>query len=54
MPQIEFEHTISAGERPQNYTLDRLATGTGNYRLEADKIYFFFACGLNIQRVGVT
>ena len=24
-----FEPTISAGERPQTYTLDRAATGTG-------------------------
>jgi len=23
MPQVGFEHTISAGERPQTYTLDR-------------------------------
>ena len=29
-----FEHTNSAGERPQNYPLDSAATGTGaNYRL---------------------
>jgi hypothetical protein len=32
MPSVEFEPTISAGERPQNYALDRAATGTGNYR----------------------
>ena len=29
MPQMEFEPTISEGERPQNYVLDRAATGTG-------------------------
>jgi hypothetical protein len=29
MPPVEFEPTISAGERPQTYTLDRAATGTG-------------------------
>jgi len=29
MPPVEFEHMISAGERPQNYALDRAATGTG-------------------------
>jgi hypothetical protein len=28
MPPVGFEPTISAGERPQNYTLDRAATGT--------------------------
>ena len=26
---LGFEPTISAGERPQNYALDRAATGTG-------------------------
>jgi len=29
MPSVEFETTISASERPQNYALDRAATGTG-------------------------
>ena len=29
MPPVEFEPTISAGERPQTYALDRAATGTG-------------------------
>jgi len=28
MPPVEFEPTISAGERPRAYTLDRVATGT--------------------------
>ena len=31
MPPVGFEPTISAGERPQTYALDRAATGTGNY-----------------------
>jgi len=26
---VGFEPTISAGERPQTYALDRAATGTG-------------------------
>jgi hypothetical protein len=26
---VGFEHTISTGERPQTYALDRAATGTG-------------------------
>jgi hypothetical protein len=30
MPPVGFELTISAGERPQTYTLDRAATGNGN------------------------
>ena len=29
MSQVGFEPTISAGERPQTYTLDRAATRTG-------------------------
>ena len=30
MPPVGFEPTISAGEGPQTYALDRAATGTGN------------------------
>jgi len=29
MPPVEFEPTISAGERPQTHALDRAATGIG-------------------------
>ena len=29
MPPVGFEPTISAGEWPQTYALDRAATGTG-------------------------
>ena len=29
MPSVGFETPISAGTRPQNYALDRAATGTG-------------------------
>ena len=35
MPPVGFEPTISAGERPQTYTLDRAATGTGKLRILA-------------------
>jgi hypothetical protein len=31
MRPVGFETTISAGEQPQNYALDRAATGTGMY-----------------------
>ena len=31
MPPVGFEPTISAGEWPQTYALDRVATGTGIY-----------------------
>jgi hypothetical protein len=30
MPPVEFEPTVSAGERPQTYALDRAAAGTGS------------------------
>ena len=29
MPPVGLEPTISAGEQPQTYALDRAATGTG-------------------------
>ena len=39
MPPVGFETTISAGERPQTYALDREATGTGTvWRLQEEKI----------------
>ena len=31
MPRVGFEPTISAGERPKIYALDRTATGTGTW-----------------------
>ena len=30
MPPVGFEPTISAGERPKTYALDRAATGIGS------------------------
>ena len=42
MPPVGFEPTISAGERPQNYALDRAATGTGilsKYHIKCRHIY---------------
>jgi hypothetical protein len=43
---VWFEPTISAGERPQTYALDRAATGTGDYetwntKFSIDKNSFF-------------
>ena len=32
MAPVGFEPTISAGERPKTYALDRTATGTGVLR----------------------
>ena len=37
MPPVGFEPTISAGERPQTYALDRAATGTGS--VDIDRLY---------------
>jgi len=33
MPPVEFEPTISVGERLQTYVLDRAATGTDNQHI---------------------
>ena len=41
MPPVGFEPTISAGERPQTYALDRAATGTGTHVLVGGKKYDF-------------
>ena len=42
MLPVGFESTISAGERPQTYALDRAATGTGSYStLHGTKIITF-------------
>ena len=38
MPPVGFEPTISAGERPQTYALDRAATGAGLVLLWVDEI----------------
>ena len=35
---MEFEPTISAGERPQTYALDRAATGTGGHITYSEQI----------------
>jgi hypothetical protein len=38
MLPVKFEPTISAGERPQTYALDRAATGTGNWMVMVHSI----------------
>jgi hypothetical protein len=38
MPLVGFEPTISAGERPQTYVLDRTATGIGIHYLSHQKV----------------
>jgi hypothetical protein len=39
MPPVRFEPTISAGEQPKTYALDRATTGTGN-RNEYQEYFF--------------
>jgi len=39
MPQVEFEPTVSAGQWPQTYALDRAANGTGIEEHYRNKIY---------------
>ena len=39
MPPVGFEPTISAGERPYTYALDRAATGAGTFHLRLDNIF---------------
>ena len=34
MPPVGLEPTVSAGERPQSYTLDRTATGTATWNVQ--------------------
>jgi len=36
MLPVGFESTISAGERPQTYTLDRTSTGTGGSTIHTE------------------
>ena len=38
MPPVGFKPTISAGERPQTYALDRAATGTGTARYLGEQL----------------
>jgi len=40
MPSVGFESTISAGERPRTYALERAATGTGFFYDIMWKKYF--------------
>ena len=42
MPPVGFEPTISAGERPQTYALDRAASGTGI--LTNTCLFFLWRC----------
>jgi hypothetical protein len=39
MQPVVFEPTISAGDRPQTYALDRAAYGTGRMYMLLQKLY---------------
>jgi len=41
MPPVGFEPTISAGERPQTYALDRAATGSGDIYIYTVYILYY-------------
>ena len=41
MPPVGFEPTISAGEQPQTYALDRAATGIGNFCGYRSEIFWY-------------
>ena len=52
MPPVGFEPTISVGERPQTYTLDSVATGTGtldDYYAKLPAHEDLFGCFANIN-----
>ena len=40
MPPVGFEPTISAGERPQAYALDRAATGTDKMQVDKENEFY--------------
>jgi hypothetical protein len=44
MTPVEFEPTISAGERPQTNALDRAATGTGRIAVYVTKVTLLKQC----------
>ena len=51
MPPVGFEPTISAGEWPQTYALDRTATGTGKVLLHTDIKVQQDYCAVCVSRV---
>ena len=50
MPPVGFEPTISAGERPQIYALDRAATGTGSSGKWMSSLRNFLTMGQSLVR----
>ena len=53
MHPVGFEPTISAGERPQTYALDRAANGTGDLYLYLKEIIVFYTSNDTYDLYGV-
>ena len=64
MPPVGFEPTISAGEWPQTYALDRAVTGAGNSSVTAEENFtkrdiwgvyskFILSCQIQLKLEGV-
>ena len=51
MPSVGFEPTISAGERPQTYALDRAVTETGSQHVRVCNLLTLWTEGLVVPRV---
>ena len=51
MPQVGFEPTISVGERPKTYALDRAATGTGTKLIRIIKSFRMGVYGKDVKCV---
>ena len=49
MSPVGFEPTISTGERPQTYALDRAATGTGFFNFYLTKYVSNISKDFDIQ-----
>ena len=50
MPTVGFEPTISAGEQPQIYALERAATGTGGSVIYQEKLNYVRNEGMYAHR----
>ena len=53
MPPVGFEPTISVGERPQTYVLDRVFTETGNLGYYTKICFEILRKTINLRTVGV-
>ena len=53
MPPVGFEPTVSAGERPQTYALDRAATGTGCLDIQQLVYLIAYIIGYFLQYVHI-